>query len=157
MEAEWSTIRPGKLALETLFADIEAAAAPIGVKRVVCEVRRASLLRDEITYKFDQSDSRDEILALYDQEIDTAHAVVGAYPGESREAVATLHLSYDGRQSRLRVESPSLRFLERLRAQMAPGRAQNSPEDASGTPDSASADRGPTDTDGTPGGAAARG
>lgn len=124
MEVEWSTSSPGKLDFDGLIASVQASAAPIGIKRIACEIRRASLLRDEITYKFDQNDPREEIAALYAQNIESAYLVLGAYPGETREAIAMLHLSFDGRRTRLRVETPSLRFLERFREQLAKAAAE---------------------------------
>ncbi|MEO1600479.1 MAG: hypothetical protein AAFU49_08425 [Pseudomonadota bacterium] len=119
MEAEWGTMRAGKVDLTTLVSAIHASAAPIGVKRVSCEFRRASLLRNEITYKYDQTDDHEAIETAYAGDVETAYVVIGVYPGESRDQIALVHLSFDGKQSRLRVESGSLRFLERLREQMA--------------------------------------
>ncbi|MEM9145991.1 MAG: hypothetical protein AAGC57_07300 [Pseudomonadota bacterium] len=118
MEAEWSTSTTGKLGLDVLFSAITEAAAPIGVTKVSCEIRRASVMIDQVTYKYDTQDDPADVLDRYGGEVESAYALIGVYPGESREAMAMIHLSFDGKRTRLRVETPSLRFLERLRAQL---------------------------------------
>ena len=118
MEVEWARTVERKVDLDGFIEALHKAAAPIGVSALEWEIRRASFLRDEITYKFDISDDRDEIRAFYAQPVATAYVVIALFPAEVRETVALVHLNYDGKRSRLRVESPSLRFLERLRAAM---------------------------------------
>lgn len=115
MELEWARTVDGKADLGMLIEALVKAAAPVGVSQIEWEIRRASYLHDEITYKFDLSDDRDETRAFYDREVASANVAIALFPAEVRETIATMHLSYDGRRSRLRVESGSLRFLKRLR------------------------------------------
>ncbi|MGF1445277.1 MAG: hypothetical protein ACFBRM_03655 [Pikeienuella sp.] len=116
MDVEWSRTFEGKCDLAQVIDAAMEAGAPSGTTLLVWEFRRASLKRDDITYRFTASDPRDEIEALYAMPIADAHLVIAVFPPETREVTATIHLGYDGRVTRLRVESPSLRILERMRA-----------------------------------------
>ncbi len=119
MDAEWNAARPGKLDIDKLVEALRIAAAPIGLHRIDWEVRRASLTRDQITRRFGPADDREEAVRFYADEAETANVSISALQPESRDQAAIVHLSYDGTQTRLRVESPSVQFLERLRDQLA--------------------------------------
>jgi hypothetical protein len=115
MEIEWSRSVDGKLDIERLVAAMREAAAPVGIRQVRWEFRRAAIQRDDLTYKCDNTDDRDEVLALYAQPIASAQATLSMFEEETREPVAMVHLGYDGTRTRVRVESGSLRYVERLR------------------------------------------
>jgi hypothetical protein len=117
MEAEWSRTLEGKLGLDRLIPALREAAAPVGVRDLEWEFRRATLTRDEITYKFDQYDDRETVERLYAEPVGTVYMVIALYSTDSREVAATAHLTYDGARTRLRVESSSVHLLERLREQ----------------------------------------
>ncbi|GMG82060.1 hypothetical protein LNKW23_12730 [Paralimibaculum aggregatum] len=118
MEAEWARTVEGKLELDGFIEALHKAAAPIGVSSLEWEIRRGSFLSDEITYKFDVSDDRDEVRAFYARPVASAYVVIALFPAEVREIIALVHINFDGKRTRIRVESPSLRVLERLRAAM---------------------------------------
>ena len=115
MDAEWNSARPGKLDIAKLVEALKAAAAPTGVHRLEWEVRRASLTRDQITRRYGPADERDDAVQFYADEAETANITIAALEPESRDSTAIAHLSFDGAQTRIRVESPSVQFLERLR------------------------------------------
>ncbi len=118
MDAEWNSARPGKIDLAKLIEALKSAAMPTGVHRIDWEVRRASLMRDQITRRYGPADDREVVLAFYTDEAETATVSVAAVDPESRENTAVANLSYDGTQTRLRVESQSVQFLERLRERL---------------------------------------
>ncbi len=115
MEVEWSRAVEGKQDLAPVIEAVRAAGAPLGQTHLVWEMRRANLRQGELTFKYGVADEQEDVLARYAEDLQAAHLVLAIYPPETRELVATIHLNYDGRLTRLRVESPSLRFLTRLR------------------------------------------
>ncbi len=119
MEVEWTRTIPGKLGLDPFVEALYSAGAPMHSTNLVWEFRRANLKYDEITYKFDSTDDRDEVRGLYERDISDAYVVIAMFPPDTRDITALVHMAYDGKQTRLRVESPSLRYLERLKAELA--------------------------------------